>query len=88
MPSYSPRGRVVYLFRRRYGKTGSPFHAGCWAREFTIEFQVETVDREYERLRQMAVPIVNPPTSYPWGRRAVWFRDPDGNIVNFYQVLE
>ena len=30
------------------------------------------------------MPIVKPPTTQPWGRRSVWFRDPDGNIVNFY----
>ena len=51
---------------------------------FTIEFEVEDVDREYERLRAMEVPIVKPPTTQPWGRRSFWFRDPDGNIVNFY----
>jgi len=55
---------------------------------FTIEFQVEDVDQEYVRLLQMGVSIVNPPTTYPWGRRAVWFRDPDGNIVNFYMVVK
>jgi uncharacterized glyoxalase superfamily protein PhnB len=54
---------------------------------FTLEFQVEGVDREYERLLEMGVPIVKPPTTYPWGRRATWFRDPDGNIVNFYEIV-
>ena len=59
--------------------------AGCGA--FTLEFQVEDVDREFERLQALGVPIVKPPTTYPWGRHATWFRDPDGNIVNFYQVV-
>jgi catechol 2,3-dioxygenase-like lactoylglutathione lyase family enzyme len=51
---------------------------------YTLEFEVEDVDREYERLAKMNIPIVKPPTTQPWGRRSVWFRDPDGNIVNFY----
>jgi predicted enzyme related to lactoylglutathione lyase len=55
---------------------------------FTIEFQVEDVDLEYERILKMGAFIVKPPTTYPWGRRAVWFRDPDGNIVNFYMVVK
>lgn len=55
---------------------------------FTIEFQVESADAEFERLKKSGVTIIKPPTSYPWGRRAVWFRDPDGNIVNFYEVLK
>jgi ketosteroid isomerase-like protein len=27
------------------------------------------------------------PTTQPWGRRSVWLRDPDGNVVNLYQSL-
>lgn len=50
----------------------------------TIEFEVADVDRQFGRLQAMRVPIVKPPTTQPWGRRSVWFRDPDGNIVNFY----
>ncbi len=50
----------------------------------TIEFEVADVDRQFDRLQAMRVPIVKPPTTQPWGRRSVWFRDPDGNIVNFY----
>ena len=54
---------------------------------FTLEFEVDDVDQEYERLTAMHVPIVKPPATYPWGRRSVWFRDPDGNIVNFNALM-
>lgn len=49
-----------------------------------LEFEVEDVDAEYARLLKLHVPIVKSPTTQPWGLRSVWFRDPDGNIVNFY----
>ena len=55
---------------------------------YTIEFEVEDVDQEFERLQAMNVEIVKPPTTQPWGRRSVWFRDPDRNIVNFYASVE
>ena len=55
---------------------------------YTIEFEVEDVDQEFERLQAMNVEIVKPPTTQPWGRRSVWFRDPDRNIVNFYVNVE
>lgn len=55
--------------------------AGCGC--CVIEFWVEDVDAEHERLKAMGVEIVKPPISYPWGTRSVWFRDPDGNVVNF-----
>jgi catechol 2,3-dioxygenase-like lactoylglutathione lyase family enzyme len=51
---------------------------------YTLEFEVEDVDIEYELLTKMGVPVVKPPETYPWGRRSAWFRDPDGNIINFY----
>ena len=28
--------------------------------------------------------IVKPPTTQPLGLRSIWFRDPDGNILNFF----
>ena len=55
---------------------------------YTIELEVEDVDQEFERLQAMDVEIVKPPTTQPWGRRSVWFRDPDRNIVNFYVNVE
>ncbi len=55
---------------------------------YTIEFEVEDVDREFTRLTAMNVEIVKPPTTQPWGRRSVWFRDPDRNIINFYANVQ
>jgi uncharacterized glyoxalase superfamily protein PhnB len=53
----------------------------------TLMFEVEDVDAEYERLKTLGVDWVMLPTSHPWGSRSLWFRDPDGNIVDFYAVL-
>ena len=64
------------------GSTSSSDHGGL-----TLEFEVEDVDQEYERLLERDIPIVKPPTTQPWGRRSVWFRDPDGNIINFFSAL-
>lgn len=49
-----------------------------------LEFEVEDVDQEYERLRGFNAEIVKPPTTQPWGLRSVWFHDPDGNKINFF----
>lgn len=61
---------------------------GAGTGRYTIEFEVDDVDREFERLQAMNIEIVKPPTTQPWGRRSVWFRDPDGNIVNFYADVQ
>jgi catechol 2,3-dioxygenase-like lactoylglutathione lyase family enzyme len=49
-----------------------------------IEFRVEDVDGEHERLTGLDVEIVQKPTTMPWGNRSLLFRDPDGNLINFF----
>lgn len=48
-----------------------------------LQFTVNDVDLEYQRLNKMGVKLVNKPKTYPWGSRSFQFRDPDGNIVTF-----
>ena len=57
---------------------------GMGTGSIVLEFEVDDVDAEYARLLEMHVPIVKLPTTQPWGLRSVWFRDPDGNIINFF----
>jgi predicted enzyme related to lactoylglutathione lyase len=49
-----------------------------------IEFLVENVDEEYERIKDLTTEIVQKPTTMPWGNRSLLFRDPDGNLINFF----
>ncbi|BFT72678.1 VOC family protein [Paenibacillus sp. P36] len=53
-------------------------------RTVIIEFHVQDVDAEYERLKPFVDEWVNEPTTMPWGNRAVLFRDPDGNLINLF----
>ncbi len=53
-------------------------------RSAILEFIVEDVDAEYERLREHVAEVVTAPTTMPWGNRALLFRDPDGNLVNLF----
>ena len=50
-----------------------------------IEFLVDDVDAEYRRLADLLKDsLVQQPTTMPWGNRSLLFRDPDGNLVNFF----
>ena len=49
-----------------------------------LEFRVVDVDQEYRRLKPLVKTWVKPPTTQPWGTRSVYFRDPDGNLIDFY----
>ena len=53
-------------------------------RSVIIEFRVADVDHEYRRLAQLVDEFVQAPTTMPWGNRSLLFRDPDGNLVNFF----
>src|SRR5215469_11619961 len=52
-------------------------------RSAILEFRVGDVDREYARLRDQ-VKWVKGPTTQPWGTRSIYFRDPDGNLIDFF----
>jgi predicted enzyme related to lactoylglutathione lyase len=49
-----------------------------------IEFRVDDVDREYEKLEKVIGDFVQRPTTQPWGNRSLLFRDPDGNLINLF----
>jgi predicted enzyme related to lactoylglutathione lyase len=49
-----------------------------------IEFRVDDVDQEYQRLAHLMDEFVQQPTTMPWGNRSLLFRDPDGNLINLF----
>ncbi|MFD4552782.1 VOC family protein [Streptomyces sp. NPDC058469] len=69
--------RTVALFG-----TGSAHPAAN--RSVITEFRVADVDAEHERLTPLDCEIVQKPTTMPWGNRSLLFRDPDGNLINFF----
>jgi predicted enzyme related to lactoylglutathione lyase len=51
-----------------------------------IEFLVDDVDAVRQNLAGLVEKkdFVQEPTTMPWGNRSLLFRDPDGNLVNFF----
>ena len=49
-----------------------------------IEFLVDDVDGVHQNLAGFVEDFVAEPTTMPWGNRSLLFRDPDGNLVNFF----
>jgi catechol 2,3-dioxygenase-like lactoylglutathione lyase family enzyme len=57
-------------------------------RSVIIEFRVNDVDENYQRITEFPGDfIVQEPTTMPWGNRSLLFRDPDGNLVNFFTPI-
>jgi catechol 2,3-dioxygenase-like lactoylglutathione lyase family enzyme len=53
-------------------------------RSSILEFNVANVDQEYARLQGIVQTWVKPPTTQSYGTRSIYFRDPDGNLVDFF----
>jgi len=54
-------------------------------RSVIIEFRIDDVDATFQKLADfLGDNLVQKPTTMPWGNRSLLFRDPDGNLVNFF----
>ncbi len=57
-------------------------------RSAIIEFKVDDVEKDYERLAgYLQNYIIQKPTTMPWGNKSLLFRDPDGNLVNLFTPI-
>lgn len=56
-------------------------------RTVILEFRVDHLDAEYVRLQPLVEQWVQEPTTMPWGNRSMLFRDPDGNLVNYFEPV-
>ena len=57
----------------------------------SLQMAFRVAPREVEAcaqfLRDRGVPLVGEPTDQPWGHRTLFFRDPDGNVIEIYAEL-
>jgi predicted enzyme related to lactoylglutathione lyase len=56
-------------------------------RSVILDFEVADVDVERARLQGLVGEFVLEPTTQPWGNRSMLFRDPDGNLINFFSPV-
>lgn len=58
---------------------------------FELAFPCETpedVDEDYARIVAQGALPVQPPADMPWGQRAAFFADPDGNVHELFASLQ
>lgn len=49
----------------------------------SLAFTIDDVDKEYQRLLELGIEIMDAPKVQPWGAKNIKFRDPDGNHIYF-----
>jgi len=66
------------------GTTATPTPGGG---PVMLEFEIDDVDAEFTRLQHLVdfkIEFIIPPTTMAWGNRSIYFRDPDGNLLNLF----
>ena len=61
-----------------------PAPAGSLSLQLAFRVAPTDVDRCAAELVAAGVAIELPPTDQPWGHRTLFFRDPDGNVIEIY----
>lgn len=83
-----PEGAILAIVSR---KAANFMHGGEWPaaanRSAILEFVVDDVDAERKRIDGFVSDWLQQPKVMPWGNRSMLFRDPDGNPINFFEVL-
>ena len=63
---------------------GNNFAEAANNKSVIIEFRVADVDDQYAKIKDFLNDVIQEPTTMPWGNRSLLFRDPEGNLVNFF----
>lgn len=83
----TPRGVIAIAHERTMAMfAAGAAHAGA-NRSVIVELRVEGLDGLFARLSPELSDVLQPPTTMPWGNRSLLFRDPDGNLLNFFEPM-
>ncbi|MFZ5784368.1 MAG: VOC family protein [Pseudomonadota bacterium] len=62
----------------------APIPHGTASLQLAFKVALAEVDRCASELRQKGVGLLSPPTDQPFGHRTLFFRDPDGNLLEVF----
>ncbi len=77
------------LVLARPGRTAAdtPVPPGTAALQLAFRVAAPDVDRCAEELIRHGVALLSPPADQPFGHRTLFFRDPDGNLLEVYAEI-
>ncbi|MBP7177127.1 MAG: VOC family protein [Thermoclostridium sp.] len=77
-------GLSIAIYNKTAAETDMSFNfEGAGSGYVFIGFNVDDVDVEYTRVRQLNISNPTEPRVWPWGAKSFHFKDPDGNFVTF-----
>lgn len=80
----TPEGAFAISSQQKMDEHGAGATSPAANRSVVLDFEVADVDKERGRIASIVHQFVLDPKNQPWGNRSMLFRDPDGNLVNFF----
>ena len=84
---YRIGGNVLALSRPHRTAKDAPTPAGSAALQLAFQVAAPDVDRCADELKRHGVDLLEPPTDQPFGHRTLYFRDPDGNLLEVFAEI-
>jgi catechol 2,3-dioxygenase-like lactoylglutathione lyase family enzyme len=75
---------TLTLARPRLTAADAPTPAGSASLQLAFKVSVSEVDQCADELVRKGVTLLSPPTDQAFGHRTVFFRDPDGNLLEMF----
>jgi catechol 2,3-dioxygenase-like lactoylglutathione lyase family enzyme len=84
---YQLGGNTLALARPSRTAKDAPTPAGSASLQLAFKVSPPDVDRCADELVRQGVDLLSPPTDQPFGHRTLFFRDPDGNLLEVYAEI-
>lgn len=84
---YQLGGNTLALAKPSLTASDPPTPAGSASLQLAFKVSAADVDACADELLRKGVALVSPPTDRPFGHRTLFFRDPDGNLLEIYAEI-
>ena len=85
---YRVGGNTLALARPSRTAADPPVPSGAASLQLAFKVPVAEVDRCAEELVRQGITLLAPPTDQAFGHRTLFFRDPDGNLLEVFAEIE
>jgi len=84
---YQVGGNTLALAKPSRTAADAPTPSGSASLQLAFKVEAREVDQCADELRASGVELLSSPTDQPFGHRTLFFRDPDGNLLEIYAEI-
>jgi catechol 2,3-dioxygenase-like lactoylglutathione lyase family enzyme len=84
---YRVGGNTLALARPSRTAADAPTPNGSASLQLAFKVSAAEVDQCADELVRQGVDLLSPPTDQPFGHRTLFFRDPDGNLLEMFAEI-